>query len=115
MILEGEEGIASEELIRVQLSNRRAGFKEDQMRRFPKGLADPTVRSQVTQGRHSVSPHRGTQSMPSRNTLPPETAKLDIFVASPLCFAEVVDDGILQALSGMWTEIPHQAGKQETR
>ena len=35
MILQSDEGVASEVLVRVQLSHRSAGFKEDQMRGFP--------------------------------------------------------------------------------
>jgi len=48
------------------------------------------------------------------NTLPPQTAKLDILCRFTAMLAAVVADGIVQTLSGMWTEVPHQAGEQET-
>ena len=48
------------------------------------------------------------------STLPPQTAKLDILCRLTVMIAEVVADGILQTLSRMRTEIPHQVGEQET-
>src|SRR2546421_4232501 len=51
MPFESDEGVAFEELVRVQFSHRGAGFKEDQVRRFPQNLADPTARFQLMQGR----------------------------------------------------------------
>ena len=52
MPFESDEGVAFEELVRVQFSHRGAGFKEDQVRRFPQNLADPTARFQLMQRRH---------------------------------------------------------------
>src|SRR5438309_4700711 len=51
MPFEGEERVASKELVWVELSNGNARFKKDQVGWFAKALTDPTVRFQLCQGR----------------------------------------------------------------
>ena len=48
--LEADEGVAFEELVRVQFSDRGAGFIEDQVSWFVEGAADPAVWFQPVQG-----------------------------------------------------------------
>ena len=52
---EAQEGVAFEELVRVQFSDRGAGFIEDQMSWFAEGAADPAVWFQPGQGASSGS------------------------------------------------------------
>ncbi len=50
MPFQRDEGIAPEELVRVELANRSARLKEDEVSWLAEALADPTVLLQLTQG-----------------------------------------------------------------
>jgi hypothetical protein len=43
MPFEGDERIASEELVRVELANRSARLEEDEVCRFVESFANPTI------------------------------------------------------------------------
>jgi hypothetical protein len=43
MPFESDERIASEELVRVELANRCAGFEKDEVSGFAEGFANPTI------------------------------------------------------------------------
>jgi hypothetical protein len=44
MPFEGDERVAFEELVRVELANRCAGFEEDEVCGFAESFANPTIR-----------------------------------------------------------------------